>query len=157
MQPSKRCKNFSLSAFFCLLLSSCTGAAGTLGVHDSKLSPCPARPNCVSSDSAAAEHRVEPFHLAVPAAEGWQMARTLVAELPRTTIITQGPDYLHAECRSAVFGFVDDLELHLRPDKNTIAVRSAARLGYSDLGVNRKRIEDLRSKLTGRGAIDLSP
>lgn len=85
------------------------------------------------------------------------MARTLVAELPRTTIITQGPDYLHAECRSAVFGFVDDLELHLRPDKNTIAVRSAARLGYSDLGVNRKRIEDLRSKLTGRGAIDLSP
>lgn len=155
MRANKRCTNFSLSALFCLLLSSCTGTAGNIGVDDSKLSPCPARPNCVSSDSAAADHRVEPYSLAVPAAEGWQMARSLVADLPRTTIITQGPDYLHAECRSAVFGFVDDLELHLRPDNKIIAVRSAARLGYSDLGVNRKRVEGLRAKLLSRGVIAL--
>ena len=83
------------------------------------------------------------------------MARSLVADLPRTKIITQGPDYLHAECRSAVFGFVDDLELHLRPDNNIIAVRSAARLGYSDLGVNRKRDEGLRAKLLSQGVIAL--
>ena len=155
MQTSKRCKKLALLAPLYLLLSSCTGTAGNIGVDDSKLSPCPARPNCVSSDSAAADHQVEPYRLAVPAPEGWQMVRTLVAELPRATIITQGPDYLHAECRSAVFGFVDDLELHLRPDNKIIAVRSAARLGYSDLGVNRKRVEELRSKLTGRGVITL--
>ena len=155
MQTSKRFKVFSLSALLCLLLSSCTGTAGNIGVHDSKLSPCPARPNCVSSDSEVADHQVEPYRLAVPVAEGWQLARTLVAELPRTTIITQGPDYLHAECRSEVFGFVDDLELHLRPDNKIIAVRSAARLGYSDLGVNHKRVEELHSKLTSRGASDL--
>lgn len=154
MQTSKRAKRFSLSAILCLLLSSCTGAAGNIGLHDSKLSPCPARPNCVSSDSEAGDHRVEPFRLAVTATEGWQMVRSLVAELPRTTIITQGPVYLHAECRSAVFGFVDDLEFHLRPDSKTIAVRSAARLGYSDLGVNRKRVEKLRSILMSRGAIE---
>ena len=71
-----------------------------------------------------------------------------VAGLARTKIITQTDDYLHAECSSAVFGFVDDLELHLRPAQNLIAVRSAARLGHSDFGVNRKRVESLRSLLT---------
>lgn len=82
------------------------------------------------------------------------MALSLVAELPRMTIITQDQDYLHAECRSAVFGFVDDLELHLRPDTKIIAVRSAARLGYSDFGVNHKRVEELRFNLRSRGAIE---
>jgi len=62
-------------------------------------------------------------------------------------------DYLHAECSSAFFGFVDDLELHLRPGQGTIAVRSAARLGHSDFGVNRKRVEKLRSLLTQQGVI----
>ncbi len=56
-------------------------------------------------------------------------------------------DYLHAECSSAVFGFVDDLELHLRPAEKLIAVRSASRVGHSDFGVNRKRVEQLRSLL----------
>ena len=63
------------------------------------------------------------------------------------------PDYLHAECRSAVFGFVDDLELNLRPAEGIIAVRSASRLGYSDLGVNRKRIETLRTALIRQGIV----
>ncbi|MCE3240443.1 MAG: hypothetical protein K0Q83_950 [Deltaproteobacteria bacterium] len=62
-------------------------------------------------------------------------------------------DYLHAECTSAVFGFVDDLELHLRIAEGVIAVRSASRLGYSDLGVNRRRIEDLRALLIKRGIV----
>jgi uncharacterized protein (DUF1499 family) len=52
-----------------------------------------------------------------------------------------------------VFGFVDDLELHLRPAEKLIAVRSAARLGHSDLGVNRKRVEGLRAVLRERGVI----
>jgi len=62
-------------------------------------------------------------------------------------------DYLHAECSSAFFGFVDDIELHLRSAQGVIAVRSAARLGHSDLGVNRKRVEKLRSLLTQQGVI----
>jgi len=64
--------------------------------------------------------------------------------------VKETSDYLHAECRSAWFGFVDDLELHLRPSEASIAVRSASRLGYSDLGVNRRRVEDLRASLIGR-------
>ena len=76
-----------------------------------------------------------------------------VASLPRTKIITQSDNYLHAECSSAVFGFVDDLELHLRPAQNLVAVRSAARLGRSDLGVNRRRVESVRSLLRQQGVL----
>jgi uncharacterized protein (DUF1499 family) len=62
-------------------------------------------------------------------------------------------DYLHAECASAVFGFVDDLELQLRASEGRIAVRSASRLGRSDLGVNRRRVEALRSELARQGVV----
>jgi uncharacterized protein (DUF1499 family) len=79
--------------------------------------------------------------------------RESVESLPRTKIISETADYLHAECTSAFFGFVDDLELHLRTAEGVIAVRSAARLGYSDLGVNRRRIEDLRALLIKRGIV----
>jgi uncharacterized protein (DUF1499 family) len=76
-----------------------------------------------------------------------------VAGLPRTKIITVSDDYLYAECSSAVFGFVDDLELHLRSAQNSIAVRSGSRLGKSDFGVNRKRVENLRGLLLRQGVI----
>ncbi len=82
------------------------------------------------------------------------MTKTLVAALPRTKIITSKNDYLHAECRSALFGFVDDLELHLRPGEKMMAVRSASRLGYADFGVNRKRVEQLHSELLRKGLIE---
>jgi uncharacterized protein (DUF1499 family) len=68
-------------------------------------------------------------------------------------IVTDSAGYLHAECESAVFGFVDDLELHLRPDEGVIAVRSASRLGYSDVGANRRRVERLRAMLTRLGVV----
>ena len=68
-------------------------------------------------------------------------------------MVTATSDYIHAECSSAVFGFVDDLELHLRPAQNIIAVRSAARLGHGDFRVNRKRVEKLRSLLVQQGVI----
>jgi uncharacterized protein (DUF1499 family) len=89
----------------------------------------------------------------VDPAEAWRSAREVVMELPRTRIVKDKEDYLHAECRSAVFGFVDDLELQLRASERIIAVRSASRLGYSDLGVNRRRVEALRESLTGRGVL----
>ncbi|MFC1589733.1 DUF1499 domain-containing protein [Pseudomonadota bacterium] len=130
-------------------LFSCTGQRPTsLGIHEGKLSACPSSPNCVSSDASDEGHKVLPFQFNIPAADAWQAARQAALTLPRTTIITETSDYIHAECSSAIFGFVDDLELHLRPSNGIIAVRSASRLGYSDLGVNRKRVELLRSSLS---------
>ena len=98
-------------------------------------------------------HAIAAFQLVAPPADGWRALRAALDSLPRTKIITVTEDYLHAECSSAVFGFVDDLELHLRPAQNTIAVRSAARLGHSDFGVNRKRVENLRLLLRQQSVI----
>jgi uncharacterized protein (DUF1499 family) len=107
----------------------------------------------VSSDDTDARHSVAPFELSQPAQAAWRALHEAVASMPRTKIVAATGDYLHAECRSAVFGFVDDLEFHLRPAENLIAVRSAARLGYSDFGVNRRRVQALRVRLAEQGVI----
>jgi uncharacterized protein (DUF1499 family) len=128
-----------------------------LGVEAARLPPCPSSPNCVSSDAADPAHSIAAFALASPSREAWLAVRASVESLPRTKIISETADYLHAECTSAVFGFVDDLELHLRTAEKVVAVRSASRLGYSDLGVNRRRIEDLRGLLVKRGILRPDP
>jgi uncharacterized protein (DUF1499 family) len=107
----------------------------------------------VSSDAPDTAHSVAPFRLIVPPTDGWRAVQAAIDGLPRTKMISLTDDYLHVECSSAVFGFVDDLELHLRPAENIIAVRSDSRLGRSDFGVNRKRVEGLRAALRQRGAI----
>jgi uncharacterized protein (DUF1499 family) len=117
-----------------------------------RLAPCPDRPNCVASDAADAGHRVEAFALdpRVEPAVAWAGVREAVAALPRTRIVDEAPGYLRAECRSRLFRFVDDLELELRTPEREIAVRSASRVGRSDLGVNRARVERLRGLLRER-------
>jgi len=115
--------------------------------------PCPSSPKCVSSDATDRRHSIAPFKIIVKPEDGWAVLVEEIAELPRTMLVTATDAYLHAEVKSALFGFVDDLECHLRPDLNMIALRSSARLGYYDLGVNRKRIEKLRQHLRARGVI----
>ncbi len=147
--------NTSLLLITIMSLLSCSGQRPTnLGITDSKLSACPSSPNCVSSDASDEAHKVLPFHFKAPAADTWKAVKQVILDLPRSQIITETSDYLHAECSSAVFGFVDDLELQLRPSDGIIAVRSASRLGHSDFGVNRSRVESLRSLLIKQGAID---
>lgn len=118
------------------------------GVHNRvPLPPCPSTPNCVSSDAADETHHVKPYRLTAEPAEAWKTLKKIVAALPRTTIRTATQDYLRAEVRTRIFRFVDDIEFELRADENFIAVRSASRIGYSDLGVNRKRVEKIRELL----------
>jgi len=138
-----------------MTLFSCVGRRpDNLGVASGGLAPCPSSPNCVSSDARDAAHAVAPFALAVEPGAAWEAARAAVAAWSRTRIVDETESYLHAECSSALFGFVDDLELQLRPAEQSIAVRSASRLGHSDLGVNRKRVERLREELRGAGVLD---
>lgn len=120
---------------------------------DGLLPLCPSTPNCVCSDDARPAHHVEPLRLAAPAAQAWRTAVAEVQALPRTRIVSRSAERLHAECRSLLFGFVDDLELALRADLGEIAVRSAARVGFGDLGVNRRRVETLRAALVRRGVV----
>jgi len=135
------------------LLSCSDKRPSALDLSDSRLGPCPSSPNCFSSDDHDSDHKIAPFQLVKPANEVWPVVRELVSELPRTRIIKESENYLHAECRSFLFGFVDDLELQLRPADGIIAVRSAARSGYADFGVNRRRIESLREALISRGMV----
>ena len=131
-------------------LLSCSGKRpSNLGIKDARLASCPSSNNCVSSDADTNDktHYIVPFELDAKQTDAWQTAKTLVSKLPRTQIVHQTTDYLHAECSSAIFGFVDDLELHYRDSQQTIAIRSASRLGSSDFGVNRKRVEGLRQQL----------
>ena len=143
---------------FLLPLISCAGTRlADLGLRDGRLSPCGRWPNCVSSDATDPTHAIAPLALRVSAAQGWAALRIAVMELPRTRLVTDTPDYLHAEFSSALLGFVDDVELHLRADDGVIAIRSASRLGFGDLGVNRRRIEALRSMLAQRGVVEEAP
>ncbi len=115
-----------------------------LGVKAGKLTPCPNTPNCVSSQSSDAEHSIQPL----PYAQIADVKR-VVNNMERTTIIEETENYLYAEFKSQLMGFVDDVEFHKDDVNQVIHVRSASRLGKSDLGVNRKRIEEIRQQLQG--------
>ena len=78
--------------------------------------------------------------------------KAIVDSMPNTRMVEMKPDYLYAEYTSALLGFVDDVEFYFAPRDNIIHVRSASRLGYSDFGVNRKRIEGIRARLAQSGA-----
>lgn len=116
-----------------------------LGVNGGLLAPCPASPNCVSSQTVPAdrEHFLPPWRLTLTLPEEQTRLRAILAAQPRTTILRDEPGYLHAVVRSALFGFPDDVEFFLDPDAGLIHFRSAARLGQGDFGVNRARIEAL--------------
>jgi uncharacterized protein (DUF1499 family) len=128
--------------------------AGTPGTASRSLAPCPASPNCVSSEASDPRHAVAPWVLRVPAADAWPAIGEAVAAMPRTRIVRSRDGVLHAEATSRIFRFVDDLELVLAPDGRRVDVRSASRVGWSDLGVNRRRVEQLRATLQARGLVE---
>jgi uncharacterized protein (DUF1499 family) len=115
-----------------------------LGVHDGRLAPCPDRPNCVCTQAADEAHRIEPLTYDGTPEEARARLKAALATLPRTRVVTETPDYLHAECTSLVFRFVDDVELLIDRERKVIHFRSASRVGHSDLGLNRRRMERLR-------------
>ena len=113
------------------------------------LAPCRRWRNCVCSRRDASRvHRVEPFVILGNPEAVIRRLRSLLEDLPRTEIVTETADYLHALCRS-LRGFIDDVEFRLCPDEGVIHVRSAARSGLHDLGVNRRRVERLRRRYMG--------
>ncbi len=116
-----------------------------LGLTDTnELRLCPNKPNCVCSLDQRPRHQVEPFPLTGPPQEDWKRLGEVIASQPRAQIITQDERYLHAEFTTPVFRFVDDVEFLLDEAGGQIHVRSASRVGYSDFGVNRSRIKQIR-------------
>lgn len=118
-----------------------------LGVQSGQLAPCPNSPNCVSSQSRDAVHSIEPLTYSSSPKQALANLKTVIQSLPRTKIVTEADNYLYAEFSSALMGYVDDVEFYLDEGAKVIHVRSASRLGQSDLGVNRKRIETIKAQL----------
>ncbi len=108
------------------------------------LEPCPVTPNCVSSLAQNTEHQVDPFVFTGDPAAAWANLKTALLKEKRVSVTEEQGGYLHAEIRSLIFRFVDDIEFLLDADKKIIDVRSASRTGHSDFGVNRRRVERIR-------------
>ena len=120
-----------------------------LGVKDGRLATCGRRLNCVSSqaDPADAQRYVAPIPFKGDARAALSAARKAVERMRRATVIRQEGNYLHAEFRSKLMGFVDDVELMFDERSGVLHVRSASRLGRRDFNVNRERVEALRARL----------
>ncbi len=114
------------------------------------LTPCPDRPNCVSSQEQRDSHQINPIAFSGDPAAAWDRLHETIRAFPRTTIVSESDNYLHVVCRSFLFRFADDVEFLLDGANSVIHVRSASRVGYSDLGANRKRIEKLRAAFQTR-------
>jgi uncharacterized protein (DUF1499 family) len=109
-----------------------------LGVHNGALAPCPSPAHCARVDWPVADPEAALAALML-----------VVAATPRTEIVEQRDGYLHATASSALFGFVDDLELYADSTAGVVQARSVSRLGDSDLGVNSKRLAALEQQLKG--------
>ena len=122
--------------------------APRLGVQpDGQLAPCPPSPNAVSTFSDRKDQRMPPisFSSQDPMAD----ITRILEPFPRVRIVESENDYLRAEFRSLVFGFVDDVEFLIDRENEKIHFRSASRIGHSDLGVNRRRMEQLTQLISG--------
>ena len=112
-----------------------------------RLKPPPFAPNCVHS---AAEPRMPQHAIAPLVGVSLGQVKAVLDSWPRTRLVEEDSDYLHYVVTSALFRFKDDLELHATG--GVVHVRSASRVGYSDLGANRRRVEKLRAQLKATGA-----
>jgi uncharacterized protein (DUF1499 family) len=133
----------ALGALAILSLSACTTSGDGNGKTE-RLAPCPDSPNCVSTLSTDDEHRIEPIEFEGSAQAAKEQLLAIVRSMPRTRIVDDDGLYVHAEFRSRVFRFVDDVEFYIDADAGLVQFRSASRKGYSDLGVNRRRMEEIR-------------
>ena len=121
-----------------------------LGINNGQLMPCPKSPNCVNSQATDEKHHIQPIHFSGDQQQVQSLLLKIVKAWKRAKVIVVEEGYIRAEFKSLVFRFVDDVEFYFpstEAEQGVIHVRSASRVGYSDFGVNRKRIEQIRREL----------
>jgi len=130
------------------LLSLTAETPKNLGVHDGRLAGCPLSPNCVSTQAEDHDHWIAPISVSSTVTPPIEVLAEIVRSLPRTTIVEQSNHYLRVEFRSRLFRFCDDVEFYFEDESDRVHFRSASRVGHSDLGVNRDRMEMIRQRFT---------
>jgi uncharacterized protein (DUF1499 family) len=132
-----------------------TGTPGAdLGVREGSLAGCPQTPNCISSrisPETDGKHGILPLTYKGDRAAAKEALLKVLSVVPRTVVVESGEDYIRYESKSKLFGFVDDGEFYFPKDEAVIQLRSAARMGESDLGVNRTRVEQIRLAMKDLG------
>jgi len=142
-------KTILVYSLFSLFLIQCSGTRpGDLGIRSGKLKDCPNKPNCVQSQMAPDDsHFISPITYTSPRSDEQKRLKSLLQTIPRTSLIKEEDGYLYYEFTSLLMRYVDDVEFYLDDTTKLIHVRSASRLGHSDLGVNKKRVESIRTSL----------
>lgn len=142
---NKKVSSVLLSYIF---LMGCSATAPILGLNSGKLMPCPDTPNCVSSQATDKQHLIQPIYFTGTRQEAHVRLVQILNAYKGTKIIVVEENYIRVEFSSKIFQFIDDTEFYFpsnQTEKIFINFRSASRIGYSDLGVNRKRIEQIRT------------
>lgn len=121
-----------------------------VGAGMKSLPPCPTSPNCVSTQAQDEGQAIAPFRYQKNRAEAKEVLKAIVRLLSRTTLVAEDEDYLHYEFTSLLLRFVDDVEFVFDEETKMVHFRSASRSGYSDLGVNRRRMEEIRTLIEGK-------
>lgn len=148
----QRCLTLALILF---IVNGCSGKrSDEIGIDSSGLRGCPKSPNCVSSEAKDEKHSIELFRLKGDPNANWPLIRDEIVSIPGWVIVMATGNYIHVECKSRVFRFVDDLELYFNSSNGIISIRSASRIGYSDFGANRRRVELLRNELRAKQVIE---
>lgn len=141
---------------FALIVSTalfgCSNADnGTTSWPDRTMQACANKPNCVSTLDHRPQHQLTAFNLTEAGSNHWPQITRAALSLPGASLGQQGDNYIRVECRSRIFGFIDDFEI--RKQGKQLIIRSESRTGYSDFGVNRERAERFRRMLSEAGFI----
>lgn len=146
---ARHCLSAVLSVILISPLGSTVAADGAYEMNGGRFSPCPETPNCVSSRHPGTDHYIEPLRYHGDMAEAKAVLLGVLNELERVQIVENADGYIRAVFRSMLFRFADDVELQFDDVEKSIHIKSASRVGYSDLGVNRRRCESIRDKFNG--------
>jgi uncharacterized protein (DUF1499 family) len=143
-------KKTQIALICSLFLTGCSGAKPELGISDNHLMECPKTPNCVSSHAKDDKHYIQPILFIGTLQEAQSQLLEMLTGWKVAEIVVSQDNYIRAKFTSMVFRFVDDVEFYFPEAESKeviIHVRSASRVGRSDFGVNRKRIEQIRDGL----------
>ena len=140
-------KIFSKVPVSVFVLGALLGTPGEgLGVTKGKLAPCPDSPNCVSTQSARKRHAMAPLPYLQTREASRERILSILKGMKRVEVATSTETHIHAEFRTALWGFVDDVAFFLDDTARVVHFRSASRIGYYDFGVNRRRMKEISER-----------